>query len=124
VCRVCRLRAILEDMAVVLGPSRSCCVARELTKLHEEFWRGSLEEAVQEFSDRAPRGEICLVVQGTTGQEASSHAAGLSLEEAALALIGQGVSVSDASRQLAKERAVSRKQAYSVALAASLKLRE
>jgi 16S rRNA (cytidine1402-2'-O)-methyltransferase len=114
-------------MAAVLGPSRSCCVARELTKLHEEFWRGSLEGAVQEFSTRAPRGEICLVVQGATGEYAAgvgSQAGGVSLEEAALTLVQQGVSVSDASRQLVRERAVSRKVAYSAALAASQKLRE
>jgi hypothetical protein len=46
-----------------------------------------------------------------------------SLEEAARALLAQGVSVSDASRQLAKARGVSRKQAYSAALAVSQELK-
>jgi 16S rRNA (cytidine1402-2'-O)-methyltransferase len=56
-----RLRKTLMDMERVLG-DRPAAIARELTKLHEEIWRGSLSEAGQHF-DQA-RGEFVLVVAG------------------------------------------------------------
>ncbi len=58
-----RIGAFLEDAAAVLG-SRRACVARELTKLHEEVARGSLEELAERFRDGA-RGEITVVIEGT-----------------------------------------------------------
>ena len=56
-----RLRATLEDMAVAFG-DRPVAVCRELTKLHEEVFRGTAESALQHFE--SPRGEFCLVVAG------------------------------------------------------------
>lgn len=55
------LLTILKDMDAIFGGTRRCCVARELTKVHEEFWRGSIGEAVKEFSLRKPRGEVRLL---------------------------------------------------------------
>jgi hypothetical protein len=48
----------LRDTVAVLGGARRCCVARELTKLHEEFWRGSLVAAADAFAHRQIRGEV------------------------------------------------------------------
>lgn len=59
-----RLRAALDDLIAALGPERPAVAARELTKLHEEFVRGSLGELAQTFASRAPRGEFCLVIAG------------------------------------------------------------
>jgi 16S rRNA (cytidine1402-2'-O)-methyltransferase len=60
------LAAYLAEMLEVLG-SRRACVARELTKVHEEFVRGTLEELVTRYSDDTSRirGEITLLVAGT-----------------------------------------------------------
>lgn len=58
-----RLRAALEDISAVLG-DRQIAVARELTKLHEEIFRGPVSAAQERFSREAPRGEITLVVAG------------------------------------------------------------
>jgi len=58
-----RLRDSLSEMNNVLG-NRKVAVARELTKLHEEIYRGKLEDALQYFSAQAPRGEFTLVVSG------------------------------------------------------------
>eukprot|EP00798_Chlamydomonas_sp_ICE-L_P012586 gene12586-15810_t len=58
------LVATLGDMIAVLGGQRQVCVARELTKIHEEFFRSTLDEALAEFTARNPRGEIVLVVEG------------------------------------------------------------
>ena len=58
-----RLAAALEDMQSVLG-DRPMAVARELTKLHEEIYRGSIGQALAHFTEQPPRGEITLVVAG------------------------------------------------------------
>jgi 16S rRNA (cytidine1402-2'-O)-methyltransferase len=58
-----RLIASLEDLLAALG-DRPVCVAREMTKLYEEFWRGSLSGALAEFKARDVRGEFTLVVRG------------------------------------------------------------
>lgn len=59
-----RLRRTLDDLAQVLGSDRPVAVARELTKLHEEVWRGSLGQAAERAGSEAPRGEHVLVLQG------------------------------------------------------------
>ncbi len=63
-----RVAETLEDLVEVFGPERRACVARELTKLHEEVVRGSLAELAEQFSEGA-RGEITLVVEGAEGAE-------------------------------------------------------
>ena len=60
-----RLRATLEDIALVFG-DRPIAVCRELTKLHEEVFRGTAAEALQHFD--SPRGEFALVFTGSTEQ--------------------------------------------------------
>ncbi len=60
-----RIGALLDDAASALGPRRAC-VARELTKLHEEVARGPLDELANRFRDGA-RGEITLVIEGDRG---------------------------------------------------------
>ncbi|HTR02671.1 MAG TPA: 16S rRNA (cytidine(1402)-2'-O)-methyltransferase [Thermoanaerobaculia bacterium] len=65
-----RLRASLEAAAEVLGPRRAC-VARELTKLHEEVVRGTLPELARDFAARDEiRGEITVVAEGFRGAPA------------------------------------------------------
>jgi 16S rRNA (cytidine1402-2'-O)-methyltransferase len=53
----------LEDILAVLG-DRRICVAREMTKLYEEFWRGSVSGAIEYFKSKEPRGEFTLVLGG------------------------------------------------------------
>ncbi len=59
-----RLRAAIDDLAAALGDTRRLTIARELTKLHEEVWHGSLAEAREQFRTREPRGEFTLVIAG------------------------------------------------------------
>ncbi len=63
-----RLLEALADLRQVLG-DRQVAVARELTKLHEEIFRGSLAEAIAHFEAQPPRGEITLVVAGYTARQ-------------------------------------------------------
>lgn len=58
----------LEDILTTLG-DRQICVAREMTKLYEEFWRGPVSGAIQYFKSKEPRGEFTLVIQGKKKEE-------------------------------------------------------
>jgi 16S rRNA (cytidine1402-2'-O)-methyltransferase len=59
-----RVRATVADLAHVCGPSRPVALCRELTKLHEEIWRGSLAAAADHLAATEPRGEYVLVLEG------------------------------------------------------------
>jgi 16S rRNA (cytidine1402-2'-O)-methyltransferase len=60
-----RLLALLQDLAGRTGGQREAVVAREVTKLHEEFQAGTLDELVRHFGSGTVRGEITVVLQGT-----------------------------------------------------------
>ena len=53
----------LEDILSTLG-DRRICLAREMTKLYEEYWRGQISAAIEHFKSKAPRGEFTLVGEG------------------------------------------------------------
>lgn len=59
-----KLRATLEDLRQAFGGARRIALSRELTKLHEETLRFTLDEAVSYFEQTAPRGEFVLIVEG------------------------------------------------------------
>ena len=99
-----RLRAALLD---TLG-DRRIAVCRELTKLHEEVFRGVASEALAHFS--APRGEFTLVIEG-----GAARATGGSQQEARELLAGlreQGVGAKVAAAQVAQQTGLSRREAY------------
>ena len=64
-----RVLKTLEQLMAVLGSHRQVAVCRELTKVHEEIVRGTLEEVVSPFRTHAPRGEFVIVVEGSTSSE-------------------------------------------------------
>lgn len=59
-----RLVELLDDLAVLCGGNRHAVVARELTKLHEEFRSGTLSELGSHYRDKPPRGEVTVVLAG------------------------------------------------------------
>jgi len=110
-----RLLRTLEDLAESLGRSRQISVARELTKLHEEFWRGSIEGAIAYFTDHAPKGEFTLVLKGAEPSEKPVWTEEVIVKELQN-LIDAGISRSDASRQLSELADLPRRQIYQLAL--------
>ena len=60
-----RVLGTLNDLATHCGGSRRVAVARELTKLHEQIWRGTLDEARSWADETTVRGEVVLVVEGS-----------------------------------------------------------
>lgn len=64
-----RIVKLLEQMLPIFGADRQVCIARELTKLHEENFHGSLAQAMEHFSSKAPKGEFVVVVKGKTNNK-------------------------------------------------------
>ncbi|MGE0596339.1 MAG: 16S rRNA (cytidine(1402)-2'-O)-methyltransferase [Hyphomonadaceae bacterium] len=107
-----RLAESLADCAALLGP-RSAAVARELTKLYEEFRRGSLSELAAHYAAKeAPKGEIVLVVGPPTAERAVSDAE----LDAFLTDALSRLSVKAAAAEAAERLGISRKRAYQQAL--------
>lgn len=108
-----RVAATVADLAATCGPERRVAVARELTKLHEETWRGTLADAVAHLAAREPRGEYVLVLQG-----APPRAAGKEDVDAALRRrLGAGEDRKTAVAAVAGELGVPKRQVYDAALA-------
>jgi 16S rRNA (cytidine1402-2'-O)-methyltransferase len=57
-----RLKRLMEELEEIFGPERPCVVARELTKLHEEFIRGTVAEVARALSQREVRGEVTILL--------------------------------------------------------------
>ena len=111
-----RVITLLRDVLVELGDRRAV-VARELTKLHEEVLRGSLGEVAGELRSRGEvRGEIVVVVGGSTG--AGREPPGpLELAEEAAELVASGVRRREAAAQVARRHGVSTNEIYRALLA-------
>jgi 16S rRNA (cytidine1402-2'-O)-methyltransferase len=102
-------------MARMLGPRRAC-VARELTKLHEETVRGTLPELAERFAEGA-RGEVTIVVAGAAGERAPASPDELEALDAEIRRrIGAGASSREIAAQLARP-GLSRREIYARAVA-------
>ncbi|MGI2907227.1 16S rRNA (cytidine(1402)-2'-O)-methyltransferase [Tolypothrix sp. VBCCA 56010] len=110
-----RLQDTLQNLAESFGSNRQIVLARELTKLHEEFLRFTIGEAIAHYQNREPIGEYTLVVAGTPPDKPQLTEAELKAE--LIAIISQGISRSQASRQLAKVTSLPRRHLYQLALA-------
>ncbi|MBD2385576.1 16S rRNA (cytidine(1402)-2'-O)-methyltransferase [Cylindrospermum sp. FACHB-282] len=109
-----RLRETLQDLGEVWGGDRQIVLGRELTKLYEEFWRGTIAEAIAHYNQREPQGEYTLVVAGNPPSQLQLTEEQLKAE--LKQIISQGISRSQASRQLAKVTNLPRRQLYQLAL--------
>lgn len=110
-----KLNATLRDMLGAFG-NRSIAIVRELTKIHEEVIRTTLEQAVERYSEAPLKGEIVLVIDGAkpvdnnkvyTEEEAADLAIALAAEE--------NVSLSEASKKAAKETGIKKGIIYKLA---------
>jgi 16S rRNA (cytidine1402-2'-O)-methyltransferase len=107
-----RLGALLAELAAAFGERRAC-VARELTKLHEELARGTLAELAARFADGA-RGEVTLVVEGAA--LAAEPAGEDALRERVREGLAAGLSARDLAAKLARETGAPRRTLYALAL--------
>ena len=107
-----RLAATLGEMVRVVGPDRRAVVAREITKLHEEFVRGTVAELAERFAE-PPKGEIVLVLEGAPPpSEVGDERIRVVMAEARAG----GASTRDAADEAARRLGVSRRRAYRLGL--------
>lgn len=106
-----KLLATLKDFYKALGERRIALV-REITKIHEEVIRTTLSEAIEKYENEAPRGEFVLVIEGK--QEVDEE---ITLDDAvslARTYLDNGMSVSMAAKQAAKETGIKKGDIYKV----------
>ncbi len=107
-----RLLEMLEDVREVLG-DREAVIAREVTKMHEEFLRGSISGLIEQLKKRPVKGEITILVGKTAEAEESAVPAAAPLQnEIARVMTEQGLDERGALKVVARARGLSRSAAY------------
>ena len=110
-----RVRSTLADLARVCGEEREVSVVRELTKVHEEIWRGSLQDACKWIEDRDNLlGEVVIVLAGNSHESEPVEEA--LVIEALHQLLQEGVNVSAAVAEVSAQLGIAKRRAYSLAL--------
>ena len=103
-----RLKNFLEELLEVFG-ERQIVLARELTKIHEEFLRGKISELIEKISE--PRGEFVVVVEGKIFSE-PVEVPEENISEVVEKFLAQGFDKKSAMREAAKKFNVSRREIY------------
>ena len=107
-----RIRETLEDVVEVLGPARQIVIARELTKIHEEFLRGTANQVLDIAKQRGElKGEIVLLIGPATLQEIAPPSLSLN-DRIAQLMHDEKLEEKDALKKAAKERGISKSEAY------------
>lgn len=106
-----RLAGLLEDLARTAGGARRAVVARELTKLHEEFRAGTLDELARYYSEQPPRGELTIVLEGTGAEAEPPDRMEEAVAQATL-LLAEGVTRKEVVRRLCEGLGLPRNDAY------------
>src|SRR3954465_460920 len=109
-----RAAATLADLAAVLGADRRACLARELTKPHEELVRDTLAALAARYETDRPLGEVTLVVEGAPEDAATEELDDDEVRARAAELTGAGSSTGDAARALAEITGRSRREIYNL----------
>ena len=108
-----RLIKTLSDLTTACGAVRRVVVARELTKLHEEIWRGTLQDANMYFSTTEPRGEFVIILEPAKPPAPPTDE---ELVEAIRAEIAKGVSRKDSAARVSARFGIAKRHVYELAL--------
>lgn len=105
----------LTDMLAVFG-NRRISLCRELTKIHEEFFRTDLAGALEHYSENPPKGEFVLIVEGRSAEEAAAETRAkwedMTVAEHVQMYIDSGMNEKEAMKAAANDRGVSRRDIY------------
>jgi 16S rRNA (cytidine1402-2'-O)-methyltransferase len=108
-----RVRQTVADLAAAAGERRRVALVRELTKVHEEVWRGTLVDAVEHLAGREPRGEYVVVLDGAPP---APPAGDTDVEDALRARLDAGLDKRSAIADVASTLGVPKRVVYDVAL--------
>ena len=110
-----KLKTTLKDMYASFG-ERRICLCREITKIHEEFFRTTLSEAIAHYEENPPRGEFVLVVEGKSRTQIEDEKKGewenISIREHVDMYIKKGMDEKEAIKAAAKDRSVPKRDVY------------
>jgi 16S rRNA (cytidine1402-2'-O)-methyltransferase len=105
-----RIREAMEDIVAILGADRWIVLARELTKIHEEFLRGSAGDILRELEKRSEiKGEMVLLIGKSEKKRGASHAR---VADRLDATMREGMDEKSAIKRLAKELGISRDEVF------------
>lgn len=106
-----RVADTLENISAVYG-DRQIALVRELTKIYEEYRRGTISEVLQSLEEQPIKGECLIIVSGNDGMDVTPLALETTPLEAVQALIEAGEKTNTAIKQVAKERGLNRQELY------------
>lgn len=105
-----RIINFLEDVENILG-NRKIAIARELTKIHEEVFRGDIKGALEKFKEKKPKGEFVIVLEGR-GEEIEE----VNIKEEILKYMERGLSKKDAVKKVSETKNIPRNLVYKESL--------
>ncbi|MDN6127354.1 MAG: 16S rRNA (cytidine(1402)-2'-O)-methyltransferase, partial [Tetragenococcus halophilus] len=94
------------------NPQRNAVICRELTKIHEEYLRGTLAELKEYLTENTLKGECCLLVEGQLEQEVDRSLPQVPLKEQVEQFIATGLSPNDAIKEVAKQNKLKKQKVY------------
>ena len=113
-----RVVTLLRALVALVADDRQVVVAREMTKIHEEFFRGTMAEAARYYAENKARGEVTVVVSPRSpaegmdeGRESVDEVAARAL---ARALVDEGLNLSRAAREVSSRLGIAKNAAYEI----------
>ena len=109
-----RVAALLEDLVGLVADDRQVVVAREMTKIHEEFRRGTMAEAARYYAQNKARGEVTVVVSPRSPPEGGDLVDEAAARALAQALLDEGLTLSRAAREVSSSLGIAKNAAYEI----------
>lgn len=110
-----KLLTTLADMKQYFGGERRIALARELTKLHEEIIRTTIDGAIEHYAEKSPRGEYVLVVEGATetaNADEECFWSDMTVQQHVDKYVADGMNTKDAIKAVATDRGVPKREVY------------
>ena len=109
-----RVAALLQDFVALVTDDRLVVVAREMTKIHEEFYRGTMAEAARYYAEHKARGEVTVVVSPRSPVEGREGVDEAAVRALARALLDEGLTPSRAAREVSSSLGIAKNTAYEI----------
>jgi 16S rRNA (cytidine1402-2'-O)-methyltransferase len=106
-----RLLKTLRELIDSIG-DRQVTLVKELTKIHETIWKGSISRAISSFDERLPKGEYVILIEGSQERKEESFWKGFSLDEHMAYYMEKGISKKDAVKLIAKDKKLPKREIY------------
>ncbi len=114
------LKQTLSELEKSVGGGRSIALCRELTKVYEDIWRGSLEDAIAYYKEATPKGEYVIVISGRSQDEIEAEKTkrweNISLQDHLQQYLSKGLSRKEAMKMMASDRGCNKREIYQLLL--------